>query len=105
MGDLIQIIKQAAYEAVEASKPASFMYGKVLETTPLHIQIDQKLNLTSDFLLIPNYLTNHEVNLRDENGAVKKYMLENALKKGEHVVLLQQKGGQRFLVLDRMVIT
>lgn len=105
MGDLIQIIKQAAYDAIEASKPACFLYGVVIEAKPLNIQIDQKLILTSDFLLLPEYLTNHEIILKSPNGLKTTFLLENELKKGEHVILLQQKGGQRFLVLDRMVMS
>nr|WP_295681506.1 DUF2577 domain-containing protein [uncultured Lachnoclostridium sp.]DAD92248.1 MAG TPA: Protein of unknown function (DUF2577) [Siphoviridae sp. ctQ0C17] len=105
MGDLIQIIKQAAYEAIEASKPVCFLYGIVTETKPFTIQIDQKLILTSDFLLLPEYLTNREVILKSSNGLKSTFLLENGLKKGEHVILLQQKGGQRFLVLDRMVMS
>lgn len=105
MGDLIQIIKQAAYEAVEASKPVCFLYGVVIETRPLNIQIDQKLILTSDFLLLPEYLTNRKIILKGTDGLKSTLLLENELKKGEHVILLQQKGGQRFLVLDRMVMS
>lgn len=99
---LIQLIKKAAQEAVNAQKPMCFFYGIVISETPLQITIDQRLTLTEEFLDIPTYFTDHEVTI-ELNGIEQKYQVKNALKVGDKVTLLQQQGGQKFLILDRRI--
>ena len=43
--ELLQALKRAAVEAVEAGKPAAFCYGTVTGVEPLQIMADQKLPL------------------------------------------------------------
>ena len=52
------------------------------------------INLTSD---ITNLAHNHEL------LGKKKITVHNALMVGDNVVLLKQKGGQKYLVLDKVV--
>ena len=85
MPNLVQLIKQAAKEAVEASKPSCFVFGTVISTKPLVIKIEQKLTLGEEFLIVPERI---------------KSLVISA---GDTFVLLQQKGGQKYLALDRMV--
>ena len=74
--DLLNAIKQAAMDAVRASKPTTGIEAEIISLEPLKIKVDQKLTLTKEFLIITN-----EMNLK--------------LKKGK-VLLLQLQGGQRF---------
>lgn len=83
--DFLFLIKKAAIEAVEASKPVKIEYGKVAKTSPLEILVEQKKRLDIDFLVITN--------------AAK----EAGLAVGDKVVLLQQQGGQMYIVLDKVV--
>jgi len=58
--------------------------------------------LTSGFLVVPEHLTDHEVVVEYE-GVQTKYIFNKALKLDDKVILLQQKGGQQYLILDRVV--
>ncbi len=120
---LVRQIKQAAVEAVEASKPCGVCFGKVVGMQPLKISVDQKLTLGREQLILCREVTDYETYLTvwwgtenetliDENDTIphhyhnisgqKKILVHNALKTGEKVVLLRVQGGQKFLVLDRV---
>ena len=81
---LLQMIKLAAIEAVEATKPCAAVYGTVKSKAPLTINIDQKITLTSSFLVVTN-------------------TVKDILSVGDTVVMLRMQGGQQFLVLDKVV--
>lgn len=83
--DLLNIIKKAAVEAIAASQPMDFCFGKVKKVSPLKISVDQKLELGSAQLVLTEHIS------------------KASLKKGDEVVLLKKKGGQQYLVFDRVV--
>lgn len=110
--NLLQVIKQAAMEAVEASEPSDFIFGTVKSASPLAITIDQKLELTSDFLLLTSNVRDYELKITvdmttdDNEHSVKgeqTITVHNGLKNGDKVILIKQKGGQKFIVLDRIM--
>jgi len=74
----------AAIEAVEATKPCAVVFGKVKTKSPLTINIDQKLTLTSAFLVATNTAKDN-VNV------------------GDTVAMMRMQGGQQYLVLDKVV--
>lgn len=84
MASLIEIIKKAAVDAVAASKPMSVVYGKVLSTSPLRIQVDQRLTLDDDFIVLTQTVS-------------------GALVPDDRVVMLMAQGGQSYVVLDKVV--
>lgn len=98
----MQLIKKAACDAVEATKPTQFLYGKVTSINPLTVSINQKIVLTSGFLVVPEHLTDHKMTV-EFMGAETTYTFKNALQIDDKVVLLQQKGGQQYLLLDKVV--
>lgn len=100
--EFVRLIKKAACDAVEASKPCRIVFGEVLSGSPVSVRLEQRITLTEDFLIIPEYLTDHEVALR-RSGVDTTYTHLNALSAGDKVILIQQKGGQKYLVLDRTV--
>jgi hypothetical protein len=102
IAELVQLIKKAACDAVEATKPMQFVYGKVISINPLKVSIDQKVILTSGFLVVPKHLTDYKMTV-EFSGAETTHTFKNALKTDDKVVLLQQKGGQQYLILDRVV--
>ncbi|QIB68643.1 DUF2577 domain-containing protein [Aminipila butyrica] len=63
MSNLVQLIKKASLEAGEAAGPMTAGFGKVVSERPLKIQIDQKITLDGEFLLVPESLTDHQVNM------------------------------------------
>ena len=80
--NLVQLIKRAAIEAVEASKPCAIKLGRVKSVNPLKISIGQKITLDEDFLFVT---------------ATAK---TNIKKKETRVILIRQQGGKKYIVLD-----
>lgn len=82
MAKLIEAIKQAAIDAVNASDPANLVFAKVTKTSPITVQIDQKLILTAPAVALLDGVD---------------------LSPGDRVALLRAQGGQRFLILGKVV--
>lgn len=89
-------------DAIEASKPSDFCFGKVTSVSPLKISIEQKMTLSSAQLVLTRNVTDFDVEFTI-NDETKEMTICNSLKIGEKVVLIKQKGGQKYLVLDRVV--
>lgn len=117
MPDLVNLIKRAAADAVAAQKPADIRYGTVAGTEPLEIILEQRMKLGAAQLLVPECMTDHEVAFEAElmtetagadahahalGGRIRLRWL-NGLKEGEHVLLLRIPGGQKYIVLDRVM--
>lgn len=125
--DLLRVLKVSASEERRASDPCDILQGYVLSASPLKIQISDKLILDDDFLVLPEHLTDHEVEIEIETAkkwttestgggageaafashshdikGKRKMKILNALKKDDIVLLLRQDGGQNFIVLDRI---
>lgn len=128
--DLVKLIKKAAVEAVKASSPANMIFGKVISEAPLKIKVDQKLILTEAQLVLARDVTDYEIEMEPsldgspyfhltenrsggsgdpafashnhEYKGRKKFLVYNALKNGEEVILMQIAGGQKYIVIDRI---
>lgn len=144
--ELLKLIKKSALEAVNASKPMNFFYGKVIGIKPLVIDVEQKIKLGESQLVLSRNVTDFETDVSidtiteyalgahshslsceireagepqhihdfsrsvgnsDLSHAHKiqkriKVTVHNGLAVGDKVILLQNKGGQEFLVLDRI---
>ncbi len=129
LNDLVTVIKKAAVEAVDATKPTSIVFGKVINSSPLKINIEQKMTLSSAQLILTRNVTNYKTKISfDDPGIkniVKNYSMDgvggspyklafeektqneitiyNGLKVGDEVALIQTQGGQKYIVLDRVV--
>ena len=122
---MIDVIKKAGLGAVEAGNPVAVIFGTVTKASPLEVNVDQRFTLTEDFLIIPESLTHFEVDLQhthqydDETGSgsstkttqpaepdtPQNVAIRKGLEVGDKVILLRAQGGQRFVVLDRVVST
>ena len=62
MGDfneLLNTMKKAATEAVEAGNPVNVCFGKVTSASPLKILVDQKMTLSSSQLVLTRNVTDY----------------------------------------------
>ena len=75
--------------------------GNCNGTSPVAVQIDQKITATAGQLLIPRYLTDHVEQMSIPGVGDVAVTVKNALKGGEAVILVQKRGAQQYLVIDR----
>lgn len=64
MADFVGLVKQAAVEAVDASKPVAWGFGVVISVNPLEVKTDQKITLSKDQLILTRNVTNHDVSMQ-----------------------------------------
>ena len=126
MSDMVELVKRAALEAVEAGKPVQFLFGAVTKAAPLEIQIDPQTVYPAALLVLTRNVTDFDmdmtVNHATENqsggsgeasfashkhayAGRKTFRVHNALQVGEIVLLARMQGGKRLLVLDRLGVS
>lgn len=97
----IENMKKIVLQAMEAGDPCDVIPGVVTGEAPLTVQIDQKTILFNSQLLVPKRLTDHtETMVLPEAGEVN-VTVKGELKAGEKVLMIQKKGGQQYLIIDR----
>lgn len=122
--DFLNAVKKAAVEAVNASQPSDFCFGKVTSAKPLKILVEQKMTLGAAQLVLTRNVTDFKTKVtvdwatETKSGGSgessfashahvvsgkKELTIHNALQVGDEVILLKKKGGQKYLVLDRVV--
>lgn len=99
----VQLIKRAAMEAVNASKPCNYCTGVVVNENPLEIKISQVGTIDADFIDIPEKMTDYNARI-EIDGITYECVVKNSLKAGDGVLLLRKAGGQRFAIIDRVVV-
>lgn len=100
--DLLVGIKRASIDAIENSKPVNLVFGKVSSISPLIVNVENKLKLEKEQLLLLKTLSNYTIEVEIE-GEKRQMKIYNALKSGDEVILLRMQGGQKYLILDRVV--
>lgn len=61
--ELVKVLKKAAIEAVEATKPVAVLFGKVTSASPLQINVEQKMTLGESQLILTRNVTEHTVEM------------------------------------------
>lgn len=82
----IGALKQINKGVMDNSQDVAFYYGLVMKMEPLEIQVDQRFVLDSDFLVLTSTVAG-----------------DSSMKAGDKVILLREQGGQRYIVLDKVV--
>lgn len=120
---LVSTLQKLVAQTNSAMKPTDYCLGVVETVAPLSIRIDQKDILTEEFLILTDLVRDFSVDITvshtTENRAGgggyaefashnhdytgrKKIIVHNGLSVGESVILIQQAGGQEFIVLSRL---
>lgn len=110
---MLEAIKQAALGAMDAAGPVIVQLGSVTQINPLKVMVDNRLELTEDFFILPESLTKLELELKHthaiqgagstEEALKDKIILRKGLEVGDKLLLLRMQGGQRYVILDRVV--
>ena len=120
---LVEAMKKAALDAVEAEKPVNLCFGKVTRVSPLEINVEQKMTLGEGQLVLARHVTDYETEVTVEweteekgggsgeasysshshkDSGKKRMVMYNSLALGETVLLARKQGGQKYVVLDRI---
>ncbi len=100
--DLLVAIKKAAIDAVENIKPVNIVFGKIDSTSPLSVNVENKLTLSNEQLIMRDIFKVYELKC-EVDGKVGVARLDLKLKPGDDVILFRMQGGQKYLILDRVV--
>ncbi|WP_083524921.1 DUF2577 domain-containing protein [Thermotalea metallivorans] len=126
---MLKLLKKAGIQAVEQTAPVAIFLGIVKSVNPLVINVEQRLDIPAEFLFLTDQVrdyktkvsfdnpdiknivkpydmqdipgTNYKITFQD--AAINEITIYNGLKVGEQVVLLRVQGGQKFIVLNRVV--
>ena len=82
---LLKVMKQAGANATESKYPVNVCFGKVTSAEPLKILVEQKIPLGEVQLTLTKTVTDEPLNVDDR------------------VVLLRVQGGQKYVVMDKVV--
>lgn len=124
--DLIDVMKQAANEAVAASGPVTVVFGTVTGDSPLSVMVDSKLQLGEKQLVLTRNVTDFENDQTAHNHLTEKrgggsghasyeshdhvytgrkhWTVHHKLVVGDKVLMLRMQGGQRYVIIDRVVM-
>lgn len=130
--ELVGTIKQICLGVMNDSDLSDVCFGTVIGGSPLSVKVEQKFTIDSANLIVPQHLTNYTVGVtipswntekdtykhkHDVEGVessedtyehkhsitgTKQITINNALKSGDNVILVKQKGGQKYLIIDRV---
>ncbi|MGN7402729.1 DUF2577 domain-containing protein [Cytobacillus praedii] len=115
MNNIVQSLKKAAIDAIQAADPTAIQFGHVTSTSPLRILVEQKKELSIAQLILTRNVRDYEVEMSVDHmtelaeghlhgyKGKKKFIIHNALKVGDSVMLLKMQGGQKYIVLDKDV--
>lgn len=69
--ELVETLKRAAVEAIEAKKPVNVYFGEVVSAAPLKINVEQKMVLGEKQLILSRNVTNFKTSI--SAGNIKNY--------------------------------
>ena len=97
--DLATVIKGIVRDYLENENMSDVVYGAY---TGSGLKIDGKPEVVSlDFIDVPKHLTDYETTAVI-GGSEQKIILKNALKSGDRVAVVRKRGGQRYMIVDRL---
>ena len=123
MGSLNETIKRIALDVMNKQMPVGVYFGTVASVTPLKIDVEQKMILEEQQLVLTSAVQDFDVEMtvehvtEDKSGGsgedsfalhnhdytgTKSFNVKLGLVSGEKVILLRVQGGQKFIVLDRV---
>lgn len=118
---LLNVIKSAGMQAVDAANPVNILFGTVESIDPVSVNVDQRFTLTSEFLIVPERLIRYVVDLththqytdvipggatviKNTQEALEPLIVRTGLEVGDTVILIRIQGGQKYLIVDKVVM-
>ena len=104
MSDFFKEIREVLLAAIDARKLTKLEYGTVESVNPLSVRVDQKKLLKTAQLQLTRAVMDYEIEIRINDGTKQPCIIYNALKVGDKVTMIQQEGGQKYLIIDKEVL-
>lgn len=122
-GKMLELLKEITRQTLENAVPADIVIGEVVSISPLSIQLESKLKLPAECIMLTKntclWSVDMDVDHRTENESGgggdaefashshgylgrKTYRVHNELAVGDKVYLLRVCGGQKYLAVDRV---
>lgn len=119
---LVDTFKILVTDTMNAYVMSDIVIGEVISTSPYQIQVDPKIIIPESNLVFTKNTTDwtaeisvdHVTENRGGGGGYaefashnhdyvgrKKFLIHNSLQVGDKAILIQESGGQRYIVLDR----
>lgn len=121
--NLFETIQRAVKQAVDDSRPADYILGRVETVSPLSIRLNARDLVTEEFLILTDLVRDFNVDItvshqtenrsggsgdpafashnHDYKGR-KKITVHNGLSVGEIVIMIRQRGRQQYCVISRV---
>ncbi|MDL2215967.1 DUF2577 domain-containing protein [Ruminococcaceae bacterium OttesenSCG-928-N02] len=100
---MIDIMLRTAGALQNAGEDVDIVQGKVITAAPLEIEVESKLVLTSDFLLVASWLKPLTLVATLADGSGATLQVSNGLQTGDIVLMLRVARGQKYFVIDKEV--
>lgn len=116
--DFVRAVQQVSTNANDAGYPATVMSGTVTSASPLKIKIEQRFEISGSMLILPEHLKEREIKVtvkptHTEDGGTPEHNHEyggeltvtvhSGLSIGDSVQVVRQQGGQKYLVIGKVV--
>ena len=105
---LLELIKRASLDAIDSVQMSDLRFGTVVSTSPLKVQITNLFTIPESMLIVPQHLTDYEVDVTPQSGwdvettTIKKLKIHSGLKVGDKVSMVRKQGGQSYCIIDRI---
>lgn len=101
---LAERLGELAARVQEKNEAADIMLGVVVATAPLTVQVEQRLELPEEMLILSAAVT-ELVPVEDPETGEVYYVPRHTLQQGESVLLAKMSGGAAYVVLERCYAT
>ena len=92
-------------------KPSDYsdvVYGTVISTKPLKVQLSNNMILTDDFIVLGKHIGKFKIkgkvtqHKHDEVKGNIELEIDNSLESGDKVTMIREDGGQQFYLFERI---
>lgn len=117
------LLEQMYQRGGKASDYADVVYGKVIATKPLKVQIANNMVIDENFIVVGKHIGHfklkgkakvkgtEQASYHGHNGTadissgqitITEIIIDNSLKKGDKVTMIRSDGGQKFYLFERV---
>jgi len=108
---LVNSLKRMNNNLNERNMNDKIIFGEVIEINPLKVKVDNRFIIDEDFLILTTNVKEKKLNLQHlhtysggntGNSLNDEVVVIPALGVGEKVIVFRIKGGQEFIIFDRL---